>query len=298
MKKMLFLLVIIMIAGTGFVYAADDLSASQQVVGGDQGYYDITSTPIGANAALDSTPVGITPTTASVYVTSPPGHTITITKAGYQTWSQYYQGNPSAGQHIPVVAVLNPIPVTLPVTTSIGGDMGYYYINTDQSGATVSFDNQNYGTAPVTVTVSSTGTPGHTISAAKPGYQTWTQFYPGNPQAGQTINVYATLTPVVQTGNIYVTSSPTGASAVLDNGYDQSLLRGHFIPYPPGGIPFRSRLPGTSLIRQISRSLPAVPPMFMHLWLPAPRLVQYPSHRSQRVPAYTWTVSLKACPIS
>ena len=37
MKKMLFLLVIIMIAGTGFVYAADDLSASQQVMQGGPG---------------------------------------------------------------------------------------------------------------------------------------------------------------------------------------------------------------------------------------------------------------------
>jgi len=138
--------------------------------------------------------------------------------------------------------MLYPTPVTLPVTTAtilpittpIGGDQGFYYINANQPGASVTFDTQNYGSAPVTVSVYITGTPGHTISVAKPGYQTWTQFYSGNPRAGQTINVYATLTPVVQTGNIYVTSNPSGASAVLDNGYDQLTTPGTFYTVSTG----------------------------------------------------------------
>jgi hypothetical protein len=232
MKRMLLLLMVASLVVGALAYADDNLSVSLPI-GGDVGYYDITSTPIGGNVAVDGNPVGTTPTTASVYVTGPPGHTVTVSKVGFQPWSQYYPGNPAAGQHISVVAVLIPTPVTLPATP-IGGDQGYYYINANQPGATVSFDNQNYGTAPVTVTVSATGTPGHTISVAKPGYQTWTQFYQGNPQAGQTINVYATLSPVVQTGSIAVTSSPSGASAVLDNGYDQLVTPGTFYTVATG----------------------------------------------------------------
>ena len=51
---------------------------------------------------------------------------------------------------------------------------------------------------------------------------------------GQTINVYATLTPNVQTGTIYVSSSPSGASAVLDNGYDQVITPGTFYTVSTG----------------------------------------------------------------
>ena len=57
-----------------------------QPIGGDQeGYYAISSTPSGAMASVDGTNVGLTPTTATVYVTGTPGHTIMVTMDGYQT---------------------------------------------------------------------------------------------------------------------------------------------------------------------------------------------------------------------
>ncbi len=225
--RIVVVILIIAFAMTGFVTAADTLSISQPI-GGEQGYYDISSNPVGGEASVDGTTVGITPTTAGVYVSAPPGHTISIAKQGYQTWSQYYPGNPAAGQHVAVNAMLVPIPVTLPVTPMPGGQQGYYVINANVDGASVAFDNKNYGAVPVTVTVSITGTPGHTISVAKQGYQTWSQNYPGNPAAGQTIAIYATLTPSVQTGTISVNSNPAGASAILDNGYDQIITPGTF----------------------------------------------------------------------
>ncbi len=226
--KIISIILIIAIAMIGSATAAENVSISQPI-GGSEGYYDISSSPSGASASVDGTSVGLTPTTATIYVTGTPGHTITVSKQGYQTWSQYYPGNPAAGQHIAVYAALIPIPVTLsPQPSMPGGQQGYYAINANVDGAAVSFDGKNYGAVPVTVTVSTTGTPGHTIDIAKQGYQTWSQFYPGNPQAGQTINVYATLTPNVQTGTIYVSSSPSGASAVLDNGYDQIVTPGTF----------------------------------------------------------------------
>lgn len=223
MKNPFLVLFIIVIAMSGIVSAA----AEDQLIGGSVGYYDITSTPAGATVTVDGKLVGTTPVSASVYSTATPGHTITVEKAGYQPWSQYYDGNPASGQHIPVYASLALIP-TIPPTPLPGGQKGYYSVTSDPSGARVDFDGTDYGTSPVSIGVSTTGTPGHTITVSKSGYQSWSQYYPGNPAAGQTIKVSASLTPVVQTGNIYVTSSPSGASAVLDNGYDSLTTDGSF----------------------------------------------------------------------
>ena len=56
----------------------------------------------------------------------------------------------------------------------------------------------------------------------------------GQSGAGQHISVYATLIPDVQTGTIYVSSSPSGASAILDNGYDQVITPGTFYSVSTG----------------------------------------------------------------
>lgn len=223
MKKFFPVLFIIVIAMTGIVSAA----AEEQRIGGSAGYYDITSTPAGATVTVDGNVVGTTPVSASVYSTASPGHTITVEKAGYQPWIQYYDGNPASGQHIAVYAFLALIPTIAP-TPLPGGQKGYYVVTSDPSGARVDFDGADYGTSPVSIGVSTTGTPGHTITVSKSGYQSWSQFYAGNPAADQTIKVFASLTPVAQTGNIYVTSSPSGASAVLDNGYDSLVTDGTF----------------------------------------------------------------------
>ena len=104
------------------------------------------------------------------------------------------------------------------------------------------FDNDYKGTSPVTVEVSTTGTPGHTVNVYKTGYESFFRYYQGNPSSGQTIYVYASLSPVQGTGNIYVTSSPSGASATLDNSRTGNT------PYT-----FASVASGTHTI-QISRS--------------------------------------------
>lgn len=112
--------------------------------------------------------------------------------------------------------------------TTVGGDKGYYSVSSSPGGGSVVFDGTGYGTTPVTIPVSTTGSPGHTLSVSKSGYQTWSQYYPGNPGKGQTISITANLVPVAETGSISVLSSPSGASAVLDNGYDQMTTPGTF----------------------------------------------------------------------
>jgi hypothetical protein len=223
---------------------ASDTPSISNPIGGEEGYYAISSSPSGAMASVDGTNVGSTPTTATVYVTGPPGHTITVTKEGYQTWSKYYSTNPPAGGTVSVNAQLIPIPVTLPATPPPGGEKGYYSIQSSPSGASVTFDNKYVGITPVTVDVSTTGTPGHTITVSATGYQTWSQQVTGNPSAGQTIQIFASLTPVQQYGNIYVSSSPSGATAILDNGQDSLVTPGTFYNVVPGWHNVQVSMPG------------------------------------------------------
>jgi hypothetical protein len=196
----LILFTAVLIAGLGGIAAAQ--------IGGDQGYYYITSSPSGATVYFDGTYQGTTPTTVSVFTSGSPGHTLSLSLSGYQTYTQSISGNPGAGQTITLFATLTPL---------VGSQSGYYQISSTPSNADVYFDGAYKGTTPVTVEVSTTGTPGHTINVYKTGYQSFSQFYSGNPSAGQTVYVYASLTPVQSTGSVYVTSSPSGATATLDN---------------------------------------------------------------------------------
>jgi hypothetical protein len=106
--------------------------------------------------------------------------------------------------------------VAVQPTVAPGGETGYFLIQSIPTGSDLYFDGIFQGETPATVGVSTTGNPEHTIMVTAPGYQTYTQTYNGNPTPGQTITITATLTPSAQTGNIYVTSSPSGALATLD----------------------------------------------------------------------------------
>ncbi len=218
MKKMIPVLLVLVFLAAGTVSAA---------VGGDIGYYDITSTPAGAEITLDGSAAGITPANASLYSTGTPGHTILIRKSGYEPWSRYYEGNPAAGAHIAVHADLVPIPETP------HAEMGFYRVNSDPAGGTVTLDGKDYGLTPVTISVSSAGTPGHTITISRSGYQTWSRSFTANPGPDQRIEVFATLVPVNQQygstetlhaemGFYRVNSDPSGGTVKID-GIDYGL---------------------------------------------------------------------------
>jgi hypothetical protein len=215
MKQSYLIFILLLVAGAFLLV----LPVAAQI-GGDQGYFEISSTPSGASVYLDGSYEGTTPVTAAVYITGVPEHTISITLAGYQTWEETIPMNPSAGETIPIHADLVYIPITQSPTPP-GSGKGYYAIYSVPSGAAVYFDNAYQGETPVTVEVSTTGTPGHTIRVTYPGYQDWVSSYPGNPSEGQTINVNAYLTPVTQYGSISVDSNPDRATAILDGGSSQ-----------------------------------------------------------------------------
>ena len=120
------------------------IAATAAEIGGDTGYFEITSDPSGGSVYFDGSYKGTSPVTFPVYVTGSPSHTIRVTKSGYNDWQQNYQGNPAEGETISVNAVLVFIPVTQQ-TTLIGGGKGYYYISSSPSGGSVYFDGSAEG---------------------------------------------------------------------------------------------------------------------------------------------------------
>jgi hypothetical protein len=124
-------------------------------------------------------------------------------------------GTLPATQAVPAtLPAQTPVPATLPATP--GGGTGYFSITSTPSYAQVYFDNSFVGETPVVVSVSTTGNPNHNIRITLPGYEEWSDSYYGNPQPGQTIPINAQLTPSMQTGNIQVVSTPSGALVTLD----------------------------------------------------------------------------------
>jgi len=201
MKKLFLVVLIIAIAMIGITSAA----VISQPIGGESGFYDITSSPSGAAVTVDSTPIGNTPTTATVYVTGTPGHTIAVNLAGYQPWSQYYSGNPAAGQHIAVHASLVPIVQT-----------GNIYVNSNPAGASAILDN-GYDQLTTPGTFNAVPVGWHNVQVSKSGYQIYSTSIEVKP--GATSNVYATLVPNAQYGSISATSVPVGASLYVDTIY-------------------------------------------------------------------------------
>ena len=85
-------------------------------IGGDTGYYYITSAPSGAEVYFDGTYQGLSPQTVAVPAEGTPGHTLYISLSGYQPYTQSFGGNPESGQTITIFANLAPL---------VGSETGY-----------------------------------------------------------------------------------------------------------------------------------------------------------------------------
>jgi hypothetical protein len=103
----------------------------------------------------------------------------------------------------------------------IGGDIGYFAVESSPAESQVIFDGVYYGNTPVTIPVYSTAPPRHTITVSKSGYFPWTRTYASNPGAGETVRIVAILEPSSEFGTLTVTSSPTGALITIDGSRGQ-----------------------------------------------------------------------------
>ncbi|WFN33774.1 PEGA domain-containing protein [Methanogenium sp. S4BF] len=111
----------------------------------------------------------------------------------------------------------------LPLGPGIGGDQGWYDIYTNVDGCSIYFDGEYKGTTTgglLSVAVYSTATPYSTVTASKSGFTSASQSLPATPSAGEHQSVYLTVNPVTPTtGNLQVSSSPSGAAVYVNNVY-------------------------------------------------------------------------------
>ncbi|MDD1648246.1 MAG: PEGA domain-containing protein [Methanomicrobiales archaeon] len=203
MKFSTVLLSLILLAGIAGMVCA--LSVVTPVAPGtEKGYFSFNSVPSGADVMLDGIYQGETPVVSEVSTTGNAQHTIEMNLPGYEFWSSTYQGNPAAGQTIPITATLVP-----------SAQVGSISVTSNPSGATVILDDSRTAYTPYTYSNVPVGS--HTISVYLSGYE---DFYTSvNVQAGVTAQVSATLDPVVTIGSLSISSSPSGASVYVDNIY-------------------------------------------------------------------------------
>ncbi len=188
-------------------------------VGSEKGWIDVYGNVDGATVYFDGSAKGtITGGILSVAVASmgTPIQTITVSKSGYTQWSGGLSHMPSANEHVPVYATINPlttIPTTIPPVTT-----GSIYAQSNPNGAAIYLNGNFQGYAPLSIPDLYPGT--YSMKATLSGYTPDTAII--NVYAGQTATYYPVLSlspQPRQTGTVYVTSNPNYASVSVDGTY-------------------------------------------------------------------------------
>jgi hypothetical protein len=196
-------LVILILTGTAaYSTIPADAAGLESII--PAGSYQIDSAPQGAEVYLDGQFIGESPVTITVYPTSPPGHTITLSLAGYQPWTRTYSRNPDPGQVVRVYATLQPIQ-----------EMGSLIVSSTPGGALVTLDGGHGQMTPWTYTDLTAGA--HVVQVFLSGYQTYTAVITV-PQGG-IVPLTAVLLPLTNVGVLQVISTPGGADLYVDQVY-------------------------------------------------------------------------------
>jgi hypothetical protein len=118
---------------------------------------------------------------------------------------------------IALILMISPV-----MSADVGGNIGYYLVQTNVDGAAVYFDEDHKGNTTqgaLLVPVYVTGTPYKVFSVEKTGYFPYSGPILQVPGVGETVNLYATLTladPVTAKGIINVVCNPPNGSILLD----------------------------------------------------------------------------------
>ena len=195
--------------------------SAAEPIGGNQGWIAVHCNVDGAQVYFDGTYEGVITggiLTVPVYSTGTPLKSFTVSKTGYTTYTGSIPAMPGKGETFDVYATLNP--VVAPTTPAvIGGGQGWYVVNCNVNGATVTFNNQVVGVitqGTLTVPVYTTGTPYQTYTVSMNGYLPYTAALTSVPAPGQSIQLYATLNPAPTVPPTAVpTPAPTKASLPL-----------------------------------------------------------------------------------
>lgn len=197
----IFITFLIMIVAGAAALAGFPAGAADSSAGGGAGFYQVDSDPQGADVYLDSQFAGDTPVTITVYPTSPPGHTITISLPGYQKWSRTYKTDPAPGELVTVYAVLQPT-----------GSPGTLIVYSSPNEAMVTLDGGHGQMTPWTYANLVPGD--HLVQLFLSGYQPYTTIV--TVPSGGSIPITAVLLPLTNVGVLQVKSNPGGADLYVD----------------------------------------------------------------------------------
>jgi len=179
-------------------------TTSPTLIGGSTGFYQVTCNVNGASVYFDSSyqgEIADNSLTVPVYLTGTPYKTYRVEKSGYVTATGSMPSRPAKDKTVTFAVTLGPVTTqtATPLPTTIeplGSEHGWIAVHTNVDGATVTLGGYDMGTTRngvLKVQVSTTGTPYSEFTVSKAGYTTVTGTIPRNPSAGETVDVYATL---------------------------------------------------------------------------------------------------------
>ena len=157
-------------------------------MGGGKGYIDTYCNVDGASVSFDGRYECTIAQGVCTVGVSPTGHvqTITVSKAGYTTWSGPLSGMPADKEHVAVYATLNPVPTQ---TTVPPVQKGAIYAQSNPAGAAIYMNGTLQGYSPITIPNLPPGT--YSMKASLSGYTPDTQLI--NVYTGQTATYYPNL---------------------------------------------------------------------------------------------------------
>jgi hypothetical protein len=210
-------------------------------MGGGKGYIDTYCNVDGASVRFDGRDECTIAQGVCTVGVSPTGHvqTITVSKAGYTTWSGQLSGMPADKEHVAVYATLNPLPTQ---TTVPPVQNGAVYAQSNPAGAAIYLNGNLQGYSPLTIPNLPPGT--YSMKASLSGYTPDTRLI--NVYTGQTATYYPNLqqSPPAprSTRTVSVTSSPNAALVYMDGDYQGKTPL--TVTLYPGSHSFRMSLPG------------------------------------------------------
>ncbi|MDD1687147.1 PEGA domain-containing protein [Methanoregula sp.] len=217
-------------------------TTSPTLIGGASGFYQVTCNVNGASVYFDSNYQGKTSSgslTVPVYLTGTPYKTYRVEKSGYTTVTGTMPSLPAKDKTVTFAVTLSPsttqtVQTTATTASPAGSEQGYIVIHSNVDGATVTIASYPAGVIKngvLRIPVSTTGTPFSEFTVSKTGYATTTGTVPRQPSAGETVDIYVTLTAQ------QATTTPTQEAPVS-------------VPVIIGGLFGAALLAGTSRIRK------------------------------------------------
>lgn len=211
------------------------------VMGGGKGYIDTYCNVDGASVRFDGRDECTIAQGVCTVGVSPTGfvQTVTVSKAGYTTWSGQLPRMPADKEHVAVYATLNPVqtPTTIPPAQK-----GAIYAQSNPAGAAIYMNGALQGYSPITIPNLPPGT--YSMKASLSGYTPDTELI--NVYTGQTATYYPNLqqSPPAprSTGTVSVTSTPNAALVYVDGNYQGKAPL--TVTLYPGSHNFRLSLPG------------------------------------------------------